>query len=124
MKPFNLEEAIAGKPVCDKMGYNVRIICDNKKDPYGYFIVALHLKDRDNELMISHKRDGKMTDSGTSPYDLFMKSEKKEGWINIYKDSNGTYKNSILIHSSKEDAIKERYLIDNYIDTVKIEWEE
>lgn len=124
MKPFNLEEAKAGKPVCDRMGYDVRIICDNKKDPYGYFIVALHLTDKDNELMISHKRDGKMTDSGTSPYDLFMKSEKKEGWVNVYKDSNKTYKNSILIHSSKEDAIKERYLIDDYIATVKIKWEE
>lgn len=125
MKPFNLEEAKAGKPVCNRMGNDVRIICDNKKDSTGYSIIALHLTcENDNELIISHTRDGKLTNSGTSPYDLFMKSEKKEGWVNIYKDSNGTYKNSILIHSSKEDAIKERYLIDNYIDTVKIKWEE
>lgn len=124
MKPFNLEEARAGKPVCDRRGYDVRIICDNKKDYYGYFIVALHLNEKNNELIISHKRNGKITNSDTSPYDLFMKSEKKEGWVNVYKDSNGTYKNSILIHSSKEDAIKERYLIDDYIATVKIEWEE
>lgn len=43
MKPFNLEEAKAGKPVCNRMGNDVRIICDNKKDSTGYSIVALHL---------------------------------------------------------------------------------
>lgn len=75
--------------------------------------------------LFSHRIDGKYREGClVSKFDLFMKPEKKEGWVNIYKDSNGTYKNSILIHLSKEDAIKERYLIDNYIDTVKVEWEE
>lgn len=30
MKPFNLEEAKAGKPVCNREGNDVRIICFDK----------------------------------------------------------------------------------------------
>lgn len=122
MKPFNLEEAKAGKPVCDRIGYDVRIVCDNKKDPYGYLIVALHLNDKDNELMISHKRDGKMTDSGISPYDLFMKSEKKEGWVNIYKGACNEHLCCNHIYSTKEEAIEKA--ANSCIANAKIEWEE
>lgn len=122
MKPFNLEEAKAGKPVCDRIGNDVRIICDNKKDPYGYLIVALHLNDKDNELMISHKRDGKMTDSGTSPYDLFMKSQKREGWINIYKGACNEHLCCNHIYSTKEEAIEKA--ANSCIANAKIEWEE
>lgn len=121
MKPFNLEEAKAGKPICNRDGNDVRIICFNKRSYRDYPIVALHTEG-DIEEMLLHNINGKS--QCFSRFDLFMKSQKREGWVNIYKDSNGTYKNSILIHLSKEDAIKERYLIDNYIDTVKVEWED
>ena len=121
MKPFNLEEAKAGKPVYNRDGNDVRIICFDKRSYRNYPIVALHTEG-DIEEMFLHNINGKH--QNFSRFDLFMKSEKKEGWVNIYKDSNGAYKNSIIIHSSKEDAIKERCLIDDCIDTVKIEWEE
>lgn len=121
MKPFNLEEAKAGKPVCNRDGNDVRIICFDSRNNSNNPIVALHTEG-DIEEIFFHDINGKH--QNFSRFDLFMKSEKKEGWVNIYKDSCGTYRNSILIHLSKEDAIKERYLIDNYIDTVKIEWEE
>lgn len=121
MKPFNLEEAKAGKPVCNRDGNDVRIICFDSRNNSNNPIVALHTEE-DIEEIFFHDINGKS--QYFSRFDLFMKSEKKEGWVNIYKDSCGTYKNSILIYLSKEDAIKERYLIDNYIDTVKVEWEE
>lgn len=40
MKPFNLEEAKAGKPVCTRDGYDARILCFDAKNPY-YPVVAL-----------------------------------------------------------------------------------
>lgn len=123
MKPFNLEEAKAGKPVCNRMGNDVRIICDNKKDSTGYSIVALHLTcENGNELMISHTRDGKLTNSGTSPYDLFMKSQKRKGWINIYKGACDKHLCCNHIYSTKEEAIEKA--ANNCIANAKIEWEE
>lgn len=123
MKPFDLEKAKAGHPVCTRDGCEARILCFDKISICSTSIVALYLKDG-TEYLETYHNNGKVYLIRDSSKDLCMKSQKREGWVNIYKDSNGTYKNSILIHLSKEDAIKERYLIDNYIDTVKIEWEE
>ena len=123
MKPFDLEKAKAGEPVCTRDGCEARILCFDKINACSTSIVALYLRDGIEYLQTYHN-DGKISSKVDSIRDLYMKSQKREGWVNIYKDSNGTYKNSILIHLSKEDAIKERYLIDNYIDTVKVEWEE
>lgn len=50
-----------------------------------------------------------------------MASEKKEGWINIYKRKCVIWSN--LIYKSEEDA-KKKIDGDNYVATIKIEWEE
>lgn len=125
MKPFNLEAAKVGKPICDRMGNNVRIICYDRKDSENYSIVALHFKDeKDDELILTHTEDGRMTKAGCSPYDLFMRLQKKEGWINIYKEDDGECKSGVVIYSSKERAIKNHNDASGYIGTVKIEWED
>ena len=41
MRPFNLEEAKAGKSVCTKDGKDVRIICFDRKNIINCPIVAL-----------------------------------------------------------------------------------
>lgn len=40
-KPFNLEQAKAGKPVCTRDGRKARIICFNAKTLCDYPIIAL-----------------------------------------------------------------------------------
>lgn len=125
MKPFDLEKAKAGAPVCTREGFKARIICfdaNNNRFP----IVAL-LKDSNssNEYPVLYTKEGNFYDSGTNnPKDLFMEGIKKEGWINIYK---GLKKRCIgVVYNTKEDAI--RMKIDEgsvtYIATVKVEWEE
>lgn len=55
-----------------------------------------------------------------------MKDEnkkKKEGWINIYRKSFGP-KTCGTIFSSKEEAYQFIIKSNNYITTIKIEWEE
>ena len=44
-----------------------------------------------------------------------MASEKKEGWVNVYKDS---------VYDTKEEALTGKYECRGYIDTIKISWEE
>lgn len=124
MKPFNLEEAKAGKPVVTRDGRSVRIICWDRESEEGYNIVAL-IGGRCYEEAITCTKEGKTILGTDNLDDLFMASEKNEGWINIYKDSNRTpfFK---YIYDTKEEAFYNRNLNSNntYIMTIKINWEE
>lgn len=60
-------------------------------------------------------------------YDLLMLPEKKEGWVNVYRDCDGAnITRDDNIYSSKEAAIASAQIIDgnNYVATTKINWEE
>ena len=78
MKPFNLEEAKQGKPVCNKAGRNVRILCFDRKGE-DFPIVALHDNQNGEELICSHTNKGGSLKNVGSELDLFMKSEKRNG---------------------------------------------
>lgn len=122
MKPFNLEEAKQGKPVCNRMGEDVRIVCFDRKSDLNYPIIALHTNDGTEDLF-SHRINGKYREGClVSKFDLFMKSEKREGWVTIYK-TNAFTKHCGSIYSTKEEAYENRENCD-YITTTKIEWEE
>lgn len=125
MKPFNLEEAKQGKPVCNKAGGNVRILCFDRKGE-DYPIVALHDNQDGEEFVCFHTSDGRNYKSAESELDLSMKPEKKEGWINVL--INASYfgsKTAGTIYPTKEEALKDiGTKSSHYIDTVKIEWEE
>ncbi len=130
MKPFNLEEAKAGKPVCTRHGYKARILCFDMKSDYP--IVAI-VDVGGQELLIDCTLEGiySIVDA-PSDYDLFMAPEKRKGWINVYKSSsykNGVitdahiYENSVL--AKKNACLDNNYInADYYIGTFPIEWEE
>ena len=117
LKPFDIQKAREGKPVCTRDGRKARIICfDSKNDPQRP-VVAL-VEHNDNELLYEYTIEGKdrfshISTTGTS--DLMMLPEKKEGWVNVYKER---------IYSTKEEAIEATYDGVTYIDTIKISWEE
>lgn len=125
MKPFDLEKAKAGAPVCTREGFNARIICfDANNDRFP--IVAL-IKDStsSNEYPVSLTKKGRFSDGeADSPKDLFMVGEKKEGWINIYE----AFMERCIgaVHNSKEDAIRVKVNEKGvtYKATVRVEWEE
>lgn len=76
MKPFNLEEAKAGKPVCNRAGEDVRIVCFDRKSDFNTPIIALHTNDGAEDLF-SHRIDGKYREGClVSKFDLFMKDEE------------------------------------------------
>ena len=102
MKPFNLEEAKAGKPVCTRDGRKVRIICFDRKDntPIVEILQCVH-------------NDGKCFHYDTSNNDLMMLPEKKEGWILLRKDGY-TFDNEEV---AKKNCTDEQFV-------AKVEWEE
>lgn len=123
LKPFDLEAAKAGKPVCTRDGRKARIICFDTINKGNYPIIAL-LEDKGCEAIFYYNKDGKCN-VGTER-DLMMLPEKKEGWVNVYKSYNVGKKTPCIasIYPTKEEAKKSSVVGFDYVDTVKIEWEE
>ena len=125
MKPFDLEKAKAGAPLCTREGFRARIICfdaDNDRFP----IVAL-IKDSNSskEYPASFTKEGRFSDGEVdSSNDLLMEGIKKEGWINIYE----TFMERCIgaVHKSKEEAMRVKVNEKGvtYKATVRVEWEE
>ena len=122
LKPFDIQKAREGKPVCTRDGRKVRIICfDAKGDPCP--IIAL-VEENGIESAYHYDKNGQNA-YNKSKLDLMMLPEKKEGWVNIVRGSNGSPHMGRGIFQSKEEAENTiKAFSDNLIDTVKISWEE
>ena len=124
LKSFDLETAKAGKPVCTRDGRKARIICFDRRLFYknvSYPILAVvERSDREDDVC-GYNEKGKVLIEDGAEYkdDLMMLPEKKEGWINVYKDSVYDTKDDALI-----DALIGRYESRGYIDTIKVSWSE
>ena len=85
LKPFDLNAAKAGKPVCTRDGRKARIICFDMKGEHP--IVAL-IEEYNTEKIGWYYDNGKYLSNGEeSPIDLMMLPEKQEGWMYINKIS-------------------------------------
>lgn len=122
MKEFNLELAKAGAKVQTRDGSPARIICYDivGERPIGVLVTSTTPKGEKFEVMHAYYGNGAFNRYADSDLDLVMASTKKEGWVNLYKDSNGAI--ICKFHNTKEDALLLR--CENYIATKKIEWEE
>lgn len=78
MKPFNLEEAKAGKPVCTRDGRNARIICFDRKGDMP--IVVIIEKGNHEPVQVNCNDGGYWNDRRESDNDLFMKPTKEKRW--------------------------------------------
>lgn len=124
MEKFDLQEYMKtpARKVVTRNGSSVRIICTNRMAA-DYPLVAL-VSDDDMEDLLSYTRNGELYKNQDDGRDLFFVPLKKDGWVNIYKD---TYGDTHLgrIYTSKEEAeamAKSCGLY--YVTTIKIEWEE
>jgi hypothetical protein len=118
MKPFNLEAAKAGKPVCTRDGRKARIICFDRKylyDGQAFSIVALVNEGTYSESVYSYTKDGLYEPGKCHNHDLMMLLQKKEGWIIIHKEA-------IYDKETAEKIARETTA--NVIRIQKIEWEE
>lgn len=121
-KPFDLEAAKAGKPVCTRDGRKVRIICFDAKCIKP--IIALIQGSDNSEQIEYYTENGVFSNGGTGKNrDLMILLEKKEGWVNIYGEEKERYCSNV-IYSSKEEALNISKQSKEHITTIKIEWKE
>lgn len=126
MKPFNLEEALAGKKVVTRDGRKVISIHYIPSSPYALKVVAV-IEGAFNEYRYYYNGCYDTSVTGTS-HDLFMAPEKKEVWVNLcfsneefylgFRVSGGVYK-------TEQEAVRVGKTRPDYVKSVKIhEYEE
>lgn len=120
MKPFNLEQALAGAPVITREGRKVvRIFyaeeaCENSQ------VICVF----ETGAVFPYYKDGTYTNS-SSAHELVMVPTKKEGWVVMFH--NNSQKDFIVgtkIWASKEDAEIWYKGCEGIFAIAKIEWEE
>lgn len=120
LKPFNLEEALTGKPVITRKGYPIVEL------KYLQTISCLTVVHKEpDEKLISYFIRCVGTHNDTINYvtDLFIAPTKKEGWINIYHGQHSTVSGRI-VYTTEEAALANKDTSSICIETIKIEWEE
>ena len=138
LKPFDLKAAKAGKTVCTRDGRKARIICfDRKGDMSITALITNKAIDNDNKVseieeVHFYYENGSCNEYQEYRYDLMMLPEKKEGWINIYNADTTFYYVDGRVFDTKDEAVKEakeeiekeQREKNEYIDTIRVEWEE
>ena len=126
MKQFNLKEYLANpsRKVVTRDGRNVKIISTDMNCK-NYPIVALvQICDKYyTEKVNTYTEDGELDIERPYSDDLFFAPEKHEGWINVYRN-NDSHTYAGAVYDSKEDAEKRKIIDENYVTTIKIEWEQ
>ena len=125
LKPFDLEAARNGKPVCTRDGRKARIIAFDRRLFYknvSYPILALVERSDGEDDVCGYNEKGKVLIEDGAEYkdDLMMLPEKHEGWVNVYKVVNGHESGKIF--ATEEEAKTKAN--DGRVATIKIEWED
>ena len=125
MKQFNLEEykKNPNRKVITRDGKSVRIVCTDVMGAI-YPVLAVYKKDATHEYWNSYTTDGKLYTEGDSGADLFFAPEKKEGWLNLYKDGYGSVAIGTVFPIESEKDARMASEDKDYVATCKIEWEE
>jgi hypothetical protein len=114
MKPFNLQAALAGKKVVTRTGENVERIIEIPNAPKGYELMVIIA----SAVPFFADTNGCCFNDFRN-YDLFMASEKKTGWANLYIKPRECPTVGLSVYSTEEIARK--FAGANAVQ-VKIEW--
>ena len=123
MKPFDLEEYLKNpsRKVVTRDGQSVKIHCTNFESINDQVIVA---EIEHSGYSTTFFKNGKFFKSEETPLDLFFATEKREGWINLYRNEDGISWISPNYFTSKKEAEEEGKTRTCNVITIKIEWEE
>lgn len=123
LKPFDLEAAKAGKPVCTRDGRKARILCYDLKGAEYFIVAAIETHDCLAESISAYDKNGRFDHDKENNNDLMMIPEKKEGWINLYWEDGMIEDCTCIPYATREDAL-DNISDPRFVTTVKIEWEE
>ena len=120
MKQFNLEEYLKNPSmkVVTMNGDSVRIICT---DRLGEFPIIGLVRTDNIEKVMSYTNSGHACREKPLECDLIFAPERKEGWVNVYRQDNRQLCGNIY-NTESEANLHSRS--SGYITTIKIEWEE
>lgn len=124
MKPFNLEEAKSGKPVCTRDGKEAKILdfdfyTPNYQDhtkPNHSMLVKLKRR-TDDDMVELYRLNGLVNQDGTEcEKDLMMKTEKHKGfaWVSPVQ----------CIYGDEAEAMYNKRQTEDGYFLAKIEWED
>lgn len=120
MKPFDLEKAKAGHPVCTAGGQQVRIVCFDKTSRQNCPIIGLVKLYDDAEKCIFYSEEGWENGDKNSRFNLRMASEKYTQYAIVDVTRYPVKAVGLTLFSSIEEA--RTYAKGNPIATVT--WEE
>ena len=125
MKEFSLEEYLKdpSRKVVTRDGRKERIVCTDRKGLDVKPRVALITLPNCDEIIKCFWSDGIEVRGEEDKNDLFFVPEKHEGWMNLYKKSFGLVIGD-LVRDSEEAAKKIAAGDEDYITTIRVEWEE
>ena len=103
MKPFNLEEAKGGKPVCTRKGWRVEIISFENPSNNNYPILAKVFFGKDDYEEFT------FTESGT----FFVAGKESEADLMMTEDETEIEIPSLWTQSCTEENVKVNYTIKN-----------
>ena len=118
MKPFNLEEALAGKPVVTRDGTPVTIIKEYTRPFLTERPVLAIIHGDSHDVHSIYPITGVFNAEENDPDDLFMATKTITRWFNVYPDPD---QNTINLFNSKEDA--DQYAWSNRIDCQSFSYE-
>lgn len=118
MKPFNLNDALAGHPVITRSGVPVKQLkfFDGVSDEFCLYGVI------ENRVQNFTKTGKYMNCNENHLNDLFMQSVKVEKYINLYKTSE--LQTGLSLFDTEQEAIKFGKTLQCYYKTIKIDWED
>lgn len=108
MKKFNLTACIAGKPVVTRDGRPYKFAGHNENAIQGCRLLGWI-----TDMTYAHGDDGKYCITQECSHDLFMASEEREVWVNVYPNHSDD-----KTHWCPE--IAKRSIREGFLGTVKL----
>lgn len=124
MKEFNLEEYLKNpnREVVTRDGRKARIVCTDRAGLNTKPIVALITLPNGDEVIKTFWDNGIETAGSEYKNDLFFAPSKHTDYINLYRDESVYFLGAV--YTSEEYAKNIAKGNDQYITTIKVEWEE
>ena len=114
MKPFNLEEALAGSPVVTLRGVEATQLHLFETDSkYPLFAVV-------EKELIQYTIKGEFQNDYESGWDLFMAEVEKAQWVNIWETKNGYILTTNHNREDQADLEIENELVHKHLKKIRI----